>query len=300
MKYTAPVAGLLALAALPVVAQGTTYELDLSTSYDWRGGADLNGSGPPQEIEDFALGQIGLSVATPLQNGLLLQTSARYDQSFADTELYGSASSDDTYAYGLEANLQLGQSTDTRYFGGYASFGEVGFNPDDTDQNTRFYSLGAQAAWAQEDWVIGGTVGLLQSRADNPESIDNAVLLGLNGAYYFNEGDTRVSASLGWMNGDQDTDSGSGPDPVTIWSAGFEIQHTLATRSSHTIALYTGVDWLEVREGSSGGSTEVVNDTIFTAGLRMRFGAGHQAQARTNTPPLPDMLRAIGAVVAVD
>lgn len=305
MTHTAFLAAALGMLALPALAQDTAFELDLGASYDWRGGNDLNSSGRiNDEIPEYALGQVTAGFATALDSGLLLQGHLRFDQSFAETTVETFFDSNDTYAYGLEAMLQLGQATETYYMGLYGGAGEVGFNPADNDQNTRFHTLGVQAALTGENWMFGGTLGLLNSQADDPEAIDNAVVLGLNGAYAFNNGATRVSATLGWIEGDQDTDSRSGPDVLSILSAGLEIEQKIATYSAHDVALYGGINWIEAREASSGGSTETANDTILTAGLRIRFGAGHQtgqqSGVRTNTPALPDMLRAIGAVPAVD
>ncbi|MDC0738401.1 hypothetical protein N6L24_08915 [Cognatishimia sp. SS12] len=294
--------GLVGLAALPAAADQTYYELDLSAAYDWRGGNGLNSSGSPlREIEEFELGGISALANTRFDNGVILQGRLRYDHSFAETELFGWIPSGDSYRNGSELAVQGGQMLGAYYLGGFASLGQVNANPWDDDQDAGFASFGVQAAWYGENWSLSGTLGSLDTWAEDPEVIDNAVMVGLSGAYYFNGGATSVGASVTKLAGEQDTDSGSGPDPVDVWTASIEIEHLLRDSTSYAMTVYGGFQWIEAREQSSSGFTEIVNDRILNAGVRIQLGNRAAAKGpRAKTPPLPDMLRAIGAVPAVD
>lgn len=296
-------AGLMVCGA-PALAQSTLFEIDMAASHDWRSGSAVNFSGFGDELDRYGLVDGTARVAHSFANGVILQGELRHDESFADTfttaVVPGLHETDETYRSGQQLTLQLGQHVDNLYFGGYATIGQANFKAVDADQDTAFSSLGFQLGWYSGDWSLAATIGALESSADNPESIDNAVLIGVSGGYQLTDA-TRIGASLSLLNGEQDTDSGSGPDPVDVILAGVEIEHQLAQRSNHALAVYGGIDFINIKEQSSSSRTDRATDTILSIGFRMSFGGKPGAgRERQRTLALPDMLRAIGAVPIVD
>ena len=294
--------GIAVALALPnaALANEPYFQIDLGASHDFRGGDELNESGTGGELSEYSLAKIDGLAAVTLDNGLLLQGGLQFDHSFAESFLPGIGPSDDTYGEGRQISLQFGQHVDDYYFGAFVSAGQVAFTPSDADQDTDFQSLGMQMAWYGEDWQVSGILGYLNSQADNPETIDNAIVLGAAATFDLSA-DTQLNGTMTFMNGEQDTDSGSGPDPVRVLAIGAEIEHTLRQTSYGSLAVYGGLSLINVWEDSSGGSTDHVNDKIISAGVRMRFDAGEAGAAdRRSSPPLPEMLRLVGAVPAVD
>ncbi len=297
-------ASVVTLAAMPAFANDTLVEIDASLSQEWREGSAVNSSGFGDELEEFALGKVSARVAHGFGSGVVIQGTLHHDESFADTwttaAVPGLFESDETYRRGQQLTLQLGQHSDQFYFGGYAAVGQVSFKSVDADQDTAFNSAGVQLGWYEDAWGVAMTVGSLQSSAVNPESIDNATLFGLSGAYYFNDS-TRLGLSVSKFSGEQDTDSSGGADPVDIYMAGLELEHEIVDRSSYKLAVYGGVDWMDVQEQSSSSDIDRARDTIVSFGVRIRFGAQSGAALdRQRTPALPEMLRAIGGVPIVD
>lgn len=294
--------GLAFALALPTTALANEpyFQIDLGASQDFRGGDDLNSSGTGSELSEFSLAKVDGLAAYTLDNGLLLQGGLTFDHNFAETILPGGGATDDTYRQGRQASLQFGSHLEDSYFGAYATVGRVDFNPSDTDQNANFHALGVQTGWYGESWQVSGLLGYLNSKPDNPETIDNAVVLGATASFDLTS-ETRLNGSMTFMNGEQDTDSGSGPDAVRVLAVGAEIEHTLRQTGYGSLAVYSGLSLINVWEDSSSGSTDHVNDKIITAGVRMHFGAsGASASDRRSSPPLPEMLRILGAVPAVD
>lgn len=301
---TAIVAGCVLVCGTPVLAQDTLFEIEAGGSYDWRNGSAINQAGFGDELDRYGLADITGRVAHRFGNGLILQGELRHDESFADTlttaVIPGLFESDETYRNGQQLTLQLGKHAGDTYFGGFATVGQANFKPVDDDQDTTFSSVGLQLEWYADNWSLAATVGTLDSWAENPESIDNAILAGVSGAYYVTDR-TRLGASLSLLSGEQDTDSRSGADPVDVIIAGVEVQHQLVQHANYTMAMYGGLDWIDVKEQSSASRTDRATDTILSVGIRMSFGAqSGVAYERQRTPALPDMLRAIGVVPVVD
>lgn len=288
--------------AFPGAALATEpyFELNLSASHDFRGGSELNESGTGREVPEFSLGSIDGRAAFTLDSGLLLQGGFELDHSFAETIVPGGDPSNDTYRQGNQLSVRLGQHLEDQYIGAYAIAGRVAFNPDDFDQDAGFYSLGMQAAWYREGWQVSGSIGYLNSWADDPETVDIALVLATSAAWDISDS-TRLNGSLTFLDGEQDTDSCCAPDLVKVLKIGAEIEHTLQQTSYGSFAAYGGVSLINVWEENSFFSIDHVSDKIIRAGIRMRFGASSAGEAdRRASPPLPEMLRLIGAVPAVD
>lgn len=294
--------GLAIALALPnfALASEPYFEFELGASRDFRSGDELNESGTGRELSEFSLANIEGLAAYTFENGLLIQGGLQFDRNFADSTLDGLIPTNDTYREGHQISLQAGRQFDRHYLGVYAVAGHVAFNPFDDDQDAKFHSLGLQMAWYGDDWQMSGSLGYLDSRAEDPETIANAVVLGATAAYDLSA-DTRLSGTLTFIDGEQDIDSGSAPDPVKVLSVGAELEHTLRQTSFGSLAAYGGISVINVWEESSSSATDHVNDKIISAGIRMRFGANSaNAADRRSSPPLPEMLRLLGAVPAVD
>ena len=294
--------GLAVALAFPgaALAAEPYFELNLGASHDFRGGDELNESGTGREVPEYSLGSIDGRAALTLDNGLLLQGGFEFDHSFAETIVPGGDPSNDTFRQGYQLSMQLGQHFEDQYAGGYAIAGRIAFNPDDFDQDADFYSFGAQAAWYRDGWQVSGSIGYMNSNADDPETVANALVLAASAAWDLSDS-TRLNGSMTLLDGEQDTDSCCAPDPVTVLKIGAEIEHTLRQTSYGSLAVYGGLTLINVWEESSSFETDHVNDNIISAGIRMRFGASRARDTdRQSSPPLPDMLRLIGAVPAVD
>lgn len=295
--FGAMFAVLLPTAAL---ADRPYFELDFGVSNDFRGGNELNESRSGRELSDFSLAKLSGLAAWTFDSGLQIQGGLEIDRNHARSTLDGTIPTNDTYRGAVQLSFQLGQQFEDYYLGGYAAFGRVAFNPFDFDQDANFQSYGLQMAWYREDWQFSGSLGYLDSQADDPETIANALVLSVTGAYAFSPA-TRLFGLVSFMDGEQDLDSGSAPDPVQILQLGFEIEHMVRETSYGSLAFYGGLSVINVWEESSSLSTDHVNDKILSAGIRMQFGANSAgASDRRKSPPLPEMLRALGAVPAVD
>ena len=289
--------------ALPVSAQEgqVATEFDLSLSRNQRGGDAVNGSGPPlTEVEDYNLARLAARVAIPTTGDMRFQFGLMHDESMAETTV-GGVPSNDTYRSASLLSLQVGSATDDRYLGGFAALGEVRFNPDDSDQNADFHALGVEGLWYFGDFSLGGQLGLLDSSAENPETLSDATFAAANLSYFFDD-QTRFGASAAFASGDQDVDSGSGPDPVDLLALGLEIERGFSFGpNQHAASVYGSVDWLRTREGSSSGVTEEATDLVLGIGIRIAFGpASNRARHRAFAPRLPQFGRWLGAVPAVD
>jgi len=186
MKYFKLIVTVVALTAPGVAAADTFAEIDLGMSRDWRSGNALDSSGSGLEVDKNKLRKLKGVLGHAFDSGFVLQGGWNVDSSEAPA-VVGFAFSDDTYRLGRQFNLQAGQSFQDYYLGAFATVGEVQFGWDDADQQTSFKSYGLQAAWYNEIWTIAGTLGVLDSEADNPETLANAVMLGGAATYSWSD-----------------------------------------------------------------------------------------------------------------
>ncbi|MEP2718316.1 hypothetical protein [Pseudophaeobacter sp.] len=252
------------------------------------------------EIEDFNLTRLNGRIAVPTPGGTRLELGVLHDGSDAETEI-GGAPSDDTYRAARQYSLQFGMVNEARYLGLFAADGDVRFNPSDADQDADFSAWGLTGQWQLGDFSLGGQAGLLDTQADNPETLSDAGFIAANLSYFLDE-KTRFSARAAYASGDQDTDSSSAPDPIDLVAFGLEVERSFALGSGrHAASIYGTVDWINVREGSSFGSVDEVSDLAIGVGIRIVFGAGSSRDSeRAFAPRLPQFTRWIGAVPAVD
>ncbi|CUI26447.1 hypothetical protein [Cognatishimia activa] len=293
---------LVALGFAPgaLIADTSVFELDLGVAQDWRSGNALNSSGTGRELDEFTLGRVGGMAAFQFEGGFTLQGGFAFDHSFAKTTIDGFIPTNDTYAAGRQFNLQAGQHFDGYYLGAFVAAGRVAFNPWDDVQDADFKSYGLQLGWYGEDWSVSGTLGVLDSDADDPETLANAVLFDAHASYAVDDA-TSLNFFLSFADGEQDLDSGSAPDPVKVLSVGAEFERVLRHTARSSTSAYAGMSVISVKETSSSSFTDRVEDSVLSAGIRIQFGAAGVGQAdRIKSPPLPEMLRILGAVPAVD
>lgn len=291
------------VSATSVAAQDLPFvaELDLSVSQNARSGSAVNSSfGPPAEVEDFNLTRFNSRIAMTPTADTRLQLGLLWDDGDAPTTVEG-FDSDDTYRAARQFSLQFGVAEENRYLGLFGAVGDVRFNPDDADQDADFKALGLAGQWQFGDYSLGGHLGMIDTKAEDPETLHNAVFAAVNGAYYFND-QTRLSGRVAYVTGDQDIDSSSGPDPLDLAALGLEIERGFALGTGrHSASLYGSVDWLHLREGSSSGATEEARDLVIGVGVRIALGAGSRRDSdRALAPQLPQFTRWLGAVPVVD
>ena len=293
---------LCALGALPAAAQDwqAATELDLSLSRNSRDGNALNSSGGPlEEVEDYSMARIGARMALQGSGPFRLQLGLQHDEGNAETIVDG-GDSDDTYDGSSQLSLQLGMAAERYYLGGFAAFGEVSFNPADSDQDADFTALGLEGAWHRGNLTLSGQIGSLDSDAEDPETLSDGGFISLAAGYALQD-HTWISARAGYAGGDQDTDSSSGPDAVDLLALGLEVERGFPIAGGHQASLYGSADWVQVREGGSSGSPDEVSDLVIGVGLRITFGAQRAAERnRRFAPRLPEFGRWLGAVPAVD
>lgn len=301
MKYTKALCfAAFGIAPSALIADTSVFELDLGVAQDWRSGNALDSSGTGRELDGFTLGRVGGLAAFQFEGGFTFQGGFIFDHSFAKSTINGFIPTNDTYAEGRQLYLQAGQHFDGYYLGAYATVGRVAFNPWDDVQDADFKGYGVQAGWYGDDWSISGTLGVLDSDADDPETLANAVLFSAHASYVFDD-ETRLNFFLSYADGEQDLDSGSAPDPVKVFSVGAEFERLLRQTKRSSLSAYAGMSVISVREASSSSFTDRVEDSVLSAGIRIQFGAAGAGQAsRIKSPPLPEMLRILGAVPAVD
>ncbi|MFY0595471.1 MAG: hypothetical protein JXQ85_03470 [Cognatishimia sp.] len=299
MKYFKLIGTVVALAVPSAATADTFAEIDFGLSRDWRSGNALDSSGRGLEVDESKRRKLNGVLGHAFDNGFVLQGGLNIDSSKAPA-VVGFAFSDDTYRLGRQFSLQAGQTFQDYYLGAFATVGEVHFGWDDADQRTSFKSYGLQASWNNEIWSIAGTLGVLDSEADNPETLANAVMLGGAATYSWSD-DTQLQFGLSYFSGEQDLDSRSAPDQVDAIVAKIEIEHTIHRSAHDRFSIYGGLSVIDVREDNGSSSFDHTRDAIVTAGVRMTFGKeAVKVGSRLTSPPLPEMLRVLGAVPAVD
>jgi hypothetical protein len=118
---------------------------------------------------------------------------------------------------------------------------------------------------------------------------------------FFNDGKTMLQGNLGYAEGLQDSDDFV-PNPASLFSWGVELEHQLSMNiGSASTSLFVSFEGVRVEESSTSGSLERVEESTLLAGLKIRFGAPTiHARAFNSAPDLPNVMRWLGAVPAVD
>lgn len=122
------------------------------------------------------------------------------------------------------------------------------------------------------------------------------------GQLFFNSINTTLSGDFAYVSGDQDIDSGAGPDPLEVLAWGAEVEHDLGVViGDAAAALFIAYQGLQVSERSTGGGIERLTDHAVLGGIRFRLDPMTPAQRARNTAPrLPNVGLWLGATPAVD
>lgn len=317
MVKTNMLARLMTGAALSVVAgmaaaDQPLFEFGLEFGHTWRDGDAVNSSvnfdGELAEIPEYFSGALSFTGTNHFGSGLILQGGLRYERSFADE--FGEdldpgdpdPEADDTYKQGALATLQLGRVIGDTYWGGYGTVGQVSFIEPDDDQDATFGVLGAQMEYRADNWSVGGSLGYLTSDAEDEEGADEALILSGNGTYYFNNGASRLSGRLSYLDGWIDNDSPADErDELRMLEASIILENQLNWSSDRDWSAFVGLHWLGYEEKDEIGDLEKASDTYISAGIRVSLGGkGLQGRDRYQAPALPDYLRIVQAGPVVD
>ena len=269
----------------------------------WRFGNALNGSGSPRtEIDDFSLGGVDILAATPFATSWLAQFEA-YGEATFDNNRFGSMLVDDTYGGGHLVGGHLAFVTDNALFGIFGGLGRTEINDNGSDSlDTQFKFGGLEGRFLSTYGSIAIQTGFLNGKAnDNNESLDDAIFARVVGQLFFNDGKTMLAGNLGYAEGLQDSDDFL-PNPTNLFSWGVELEHQLSMNiSSASTSLFVSFEGIRVEETSTGGGTDRVEESTLLAGLKIRFGAPTPHERAFNSAPdLPNVMRWLGAVPAVD
>ncbi|WP_299830368.1 hypothetical protein [uncultured Roseobacter sp.] len=275
-------------------------ELDISHSDYGRSG---NGLAPTVEAPEFDRFDVAARLALPFAKRGRVQFSLDRSRSDAPDTLPSGNLTDDTFRYSSSRAVQLGLVDGPAYFGAFAVAGDIEFTPVSAFDNSDFTVWGIETAWVNDRWSIGAQLGRLEVEADDEETINDATIISVSGAYYFNNGHTRLSARIGLADGHQDSDD-LNPDPTWSRIAGIELEHQFKRPiiGSARGAVYAGVDFWDTEETNTPlGNIEILNDRVFTLGVRFTFGAGSlRGRDKHMAPRLPKFGPWIASTTAVD
>ena len=291
------------LAALLLGAQSnaqTVFELDLGQTSVERSGNAINSFGAPlREVPKFEQRHLGLTFGTQTQNGFQLQLGHRIERTSIPDFIDTFNTSGDSMEANSQSLLQAGQSFGQTYIGGLYARGNVEFTQSNVTQNASYGVFGIEGAYqVNEAFGVGMQAGTINSSALDPETLDNATFVVANAVYEFADLPLRVRGHLGVSNGEQDTDSGGGPDKINLMTAGImlEWQPNAGGGLGEATTLYAGYDMLRVVENRNLGANETINQDQFSFGIRIALG--NKGRGRVNRTP--NFGQWLGAVPAVD
>lgn len=297
---TAAAASLIATAAQ---AQMPYVELEIAATATNRSGDALASSGITFEDGSTTAGSISGLAAFPLQNGIAFQVEGHFEHNSYQNpvQIFGPFFGEATDNY--EASRQI--AVQVSYAPGpqlnYAAFvghGRMRASDSDREQDTNYTFGGVGFDYAMGPWDLGLDLGLVDSSAVDPEALDNGRFARVTGRYAFNDDRTALSLSVFRVSGEQDTDSGSGPDPLRITGASVEVEHALNLQLGNaSSALFARAELLDIRESGSC-CVERVRDKNLILGVRIRFGGAKPDQGVRGRQM--NWVRIMGSVLAVD
>ncbi|MCP4183842.1 MAG: hypothetical protein GY761_11070 [Hyphomicrobiales bacterium] len=279
-------------------------EVGLWGGHLWRFGNALNGSGNPRtEIDDFSLGGAEFLAATPFASSWLGQFEA-YGEATFNNNRFESMLADNTYGGGHLLGGHLAFVTDSALFGIFGGFGRTEINDNGSDSlDTQYEFGGIEGRFLSTNGSIAIQTGFLNAKAnDDNKSLDDAIFARVIGQLFFNDGKTMLQGNLGYAEGLQDSDDFFLPNPTNLFSWGGELEQQLSMNiGSASTSFFVSFEGIRVEESSSAGGTDRVEESTLLAGLKIRFGASTPHERAFNSAPdLPNAMRWLGAVPAVD
>ncbi len=295
IRFPHAILAIVVFAASPAQSQDFWADIDLAHQSLQRGGNALNGGALALEIPSFDIVQRNLRFGAATQQGLEVVLSFRSGASNAPDIATGIFQSEDTFAFGRFAAVELDQTFGAMRLGGFAGRGHVAFTAGSPGKATDFAVAGLGAGWHSDQWRIDTHIGALTSRAVEPESLDNAIFAAISAGVDLTNIPVTLTVRASYARGDQDT-ANLVPNPVTLPSIGIEAAWDISGPSGLTA--YVGADWLSVSEENPAAPTDRITETVLSAGLRWTFGS--QSTARPSRAALPRFESWLAAVPAVD
>ena len=291
----------------PKVAQSDTtapvLELGLWGAGLWRNGGALNSSGgTPNELEDFPLAGLSGLAAFRLRDAWIAQAEIAGEARLGSDTTNGIAV-DDTFNEGFSAGGQLAWTRGPLLLSTFAGAGKTNIATDSPpSQDADHWFAGVQGRVTGKRHAFAVQVGHVDSSAGDDEVISNALFGRVIAQAFFNDGRTKLQGDFAYVSGDQDPDDFEGLSPVAITSWGLEVEHQLDRRiGGANLSAFLSYQGAYVDERSTSGNHETLTDTTVLAGLRIRTGAGTPLErARMTAPDMPNVVRWIGSVPAVD
>jgi hypothetical protein len=281
----------------------TIFEAGISGGNIWRSGNQMNFSGfPDDELETLPLGRIDVLAATRLMRNVLVQGEVAGELAFGDQNPDG-VGDDDTYEGGFIGGGQLAFVSDPFLLGIFGGAGETGIaTTSGRNQDADHWMFGGQTRILSDTGSFTVQVGVFDTDATDPETISNAVFGRAIGQLFFNGGNSLLQGDLAYIVGEQDPDAFGGVNPVEMLAWGVEFEHQLDfTIADASTSVFLGYQGSEVSEKSTFGNLDRVVDHTVMGGVRVRLGDVNPASRERNTAPrMPNIMRWIGAVPAVD
>ena len=277
----------------------TIYEGELAFGHIARSGEAVNSSGAPlAEIEDLSVYAISGMASFPIASRYRAQIEFDYEDTDFPDEV-GGEEANDTYAGSRTFGLQLGAELNAFYLGGFAQFGEITMSQEDENSELSLYGLSGR--WAKGDWTVAAQLGQFDTDAEDEEAPTGVKFAQLTGQRFLDDGNAKWQLSLGYGEGEQDTDS-SEPDPVEFRVISFEAEQMLDTDLfGGATSVFGAAEYIDVRENSNSSDSEELADLGLTVGFRVSFGADSvKSHVLATAPAIPDVTRWIGATHAVD
>ncbi|MEM8876877.1 MAG: Lpg1974 family pore-forming outer membrane protein [Pseudomonadota bacterium] len=287
------------------VSMSTIVEVEAGVGNMGRSGDALNQTtNPSDEVDDFGFFGGKLLAAVPVRDNLLIQGEIHGEATFGNDTSDGAPSSDSydsSHLFGGQIAFDFGPLT-------FAAFGAAGgtdilSRPGSTSHDSTNRLFGVSGRYLNEFGSFAVQVGTINTTADDPETIDEALFARLIGQVFLHGGRTMVQGEFAYATGEQDNDSVFvGPNPVELMTWGAEIEHQLpieyAGGSASMFLAYRGVRVLE--QSLTGTTDELVDQGVF-GGIRVRLGSVTPFDREAATAPdLPNIGYWVGAVPAVD
>ncbi len=278
-------------------------EAEVRGGYLWRGGNQLNSSGAPfEEAENFPIVGASVLAATPLSANWLAQFEVDGELT-VDNDTSGGVPTDDTYDRGYTAGGHLAYIAGPLQFGVFGGIGQTDiFSSGTVNQDADHRFIGAEGRYLSQTGSLAVQVGGFDISSANNEVLDDALFGKVIGQLFFNDGNTMLQGDVAYVSGTQDSDDVPFVNPTELIAWGVELEHRLGMNvGDAATSVFVGYQGALVREESTSGRIDRVNDNSVHAGIRFRFGASSPFEREYNSAPdLPDIHRWLGAVPAVD
>ena len=289
IKFAAAFAALIGSGAVAAQAETFTFgEAGVSYENYSQGGSALNSGGFfPNEPEQFYGGRLSTQFGAVHDGGLAWGVQGSYLKTSVGDEIAPGEDSDEGVKDAAEIILNFGRYADQSYLGAIAGVGQVRFTADDWDQDTTYSLIGFGAGAENGAWAFGGSLVFMNVlSADNPETLDNAVLAKLQAEYALVDDQTFAGIYLSYANGENDVDSLFGVDSVRGPGIGLYARHKIGQwGAQNDVLLNAGIEYQKLSEQHFFGDESISSLKAFF-GVSITFGGAAEPRAiRMATAP---------------